>query len=291
MKRIITLVFVACYFALVLTNAAQRKPAKPATTRPTPTPSPRQTPIPAPASIPVTPPVVTPSATPSTRATPTPSPAPTAVPTGGTTPVPAAGTKEPCEDKVLASGIPLCERKQPKTSTLAKDFVLDRNHRKAVPPAKPVPPVAFTHEEHTTPAYSVDGKSPVGCAECHHTDQPKTALTGVLKTSHRDVLLTAALLTTPGAAPVYSCRACHAQVNTKPAICDGPQASRYAFCPNIPNSTAEDEGDVALTNEEAYHRNCINCHSNAVAARRKPGAPPFKKGTPPTACAACHIGL
>ena len=33
---------------------------------------------------------------------------------------------------------------------------------------------AFDHVKHSTDAnYSVDGKAAVGCADCHHTDQPK----------------------------------------------------------------------------------------------------------------------
>jgi hypothetical protein len=197
------------------------------------------------------------------------------------------GAKEPCEDKIQASGIPLCSRVQPDTTVLGKDAVLARNYKKPAGTEKPVGPETFSHKAHTTPAYSVNGRSEVGCAECHHTDQPASALTGVLKTSERNAVLTAAMLTAPGTRPVFSCRACHAQADTKPAVCDGPQASRYAFCPNIPKVTYEDEGEVVLTNAEGYHRNCIICHDKAIAARRS-GGPAFLKGTPPTRCAECH---
>jgi hypothetical protein len=191
---------------------------------------------------------------------------------------------------VLASGIPLCSRTQPPTSLLDKDAVLSRAHKPA-PPDTPIGPVVLTHEAHAKLKYSVDGTKMIGCAECHHTDQPKDKLTGVLKTSERGVVLTAEALAAPGAPPVLSCRACHAQVGKKPAVCDDAQiAAKYTFCPNIPKTTSEDEGETEQTNEEAYHRNCINCHTDAVAARKKPGAPPFIKGAPPTNCSGCHKG-
>src|SRR5687767_15667317 len=33
--------------------------------------------------------------------------------------------------------------------------------------------VTFSHVNHATKNYSVDGTKPIGCAECHHTDQPE----------------------------------------------------------------------------------------------------------------------
>src|ERR1044071_528323 len=32
--------------------------------------------------------------------------------------------------------------------------------------------VPFSHVNHATKNYSVDGTKPIGCVECHHTDQP-----------------------------------------------------------------------------------------------------------------------
>src|SRR3954454_4996615 len=33
-------------------------------------------------------------------------------------------------------------------------------------------PVPFSHVNHSTKNYSVDAPKPIGCTECHHTDQP-----------------------------------------------------------------------------------------------------------------------
>src|ERR687885_2458960 len=96
-----------------------------------------------------------------------------------------------------------------------KDVVLNKNPKTNDPKGKPSVP--FSHENHATKNYSADLKSVLGCAECHHTDQPKSALTGVLKTSERDEVLTAATLAKPDAKPVKSCASCHAQEGAKPA--------------------------------------------------------------------------
>ncbi len=128
----------------------------------------------------------------------------------------------------------LASKVQPKEVTLSKDS--------KDPKGKPV---LFTHESHATKNYSADGKSVIGCAECHHTDQPKAALTGVLKTSERDVVLTTKALEAANAAPVKTCRECHAQEGGKPV-----------GWPSIPQITRPDESDpTVLTNEVAYHAN------------------------------------
>ncbi len=281
MKLSIILVAVLGYSVLCLTDAAQKQTAKPAA--PPPKPSPTAAAVPAAKQTPPartapapTPIVATPAATPNpiTAASGSPTATPAVAPA-------AAGTKEPCEDKVQASGVPLCSKVQPKTSVLDKDAILNRSYKRPTAPDKPIVSVWFTHETHATLKYSIEGTKVIGCAECHHTDQPKAALTGVLKTSERDTVLTAASLTAPNAKAVKSCRACHAQEGATPV-----------FWPANPQVTYPDEPDtpVVLTNYEAYHRNCITCHGDAVIARKKPGAPAFLKGTPPTGCAGCHTG-
>ncbi len=143
---------------------------------------------------------------------------------------------------------------QPKEVTLAKDAKATGQGSK---------PVHFTHENHATKNYSVDGKSVIGCAECHHTDQPKAALKGVLKTSERDVLLTTAALAEADAKPVRTCRECHAQTDVKPAN-----------LPANPEVTYPEESDpTVLSNDEAYHRNCNVCHE-AVKKRDAPTKAP-----------------
>ena len=306
MKLTVVLVAVLGYSALLLTNAAQQKTGQPVSPKvsPTPTPAKQQTPPASPTATPAPTAQPSPAATtatpaqspaPTTTATPpaqgTPAPTATTTPAPATSPAPAgaAGTKDPCEGKKLPSGIPLCDRAQPDVVNLSKDALLSRSHEPA-PPKIPAELARFTHTAHAKEKYSVDGKSVIGCAECHHTDQPADKLTGVLKTSLRNAMLATEMLTA-SAAPVLSCRACHAQKGKKPPVCDDAQmAARYTFCPNIPMASYDDEGEVVQDNEEAYHRNCKKCHEDAVIARGRPGGVPFIKAKPPTGCIECHKG-
>lgn len=124
--------------------------------------------------------------------------------------------------------------------------------------------VAFNHETHSLKNYSADLKSVASCAECHHTDQPSPP--APLKTSERKVMLTTEVLAAADAAPVKSCSTCHFQEGTKPS----PSVTR-----------AGEEEAVELTNEEAYHVNCITCHESVK--KIKPNT------TAPTTCATCHV--
>ena len=149
---------------------------------------------------------------------------------------------------------------QPKEVVLGKDSQSDKYGE-----------VAFNHENHSTKMYSVDGKTVISCIECHHTDQPPAALKAPLKTSERDVALTAALLTAADSKPVKTCRACHLQSGDDSAT--------------IPSVTYPDKpAPVKLTNELAYHTNCNICHDKAIAAR------PALKGkiAGSNDCANCH---
>lgn len=117
--------------------------------------------------------------------------------------------------------------------------------------------VVFNHKTHATGNYMPDGKSQITCVECHHTDQPKSALTGPLKTSERDVALTLAVFQKSDQ-KVSTCRTCHFQDGNIP---DGKE---------MPQATYTIEGNQVtkdLNNELAYHINCNTCHDNAVAAR------------------------
>src|SRR6267378_4148424 len=93
--------------------------------------------------------------------------------------------------------IPKESKTQPKEVVLNKDSQSDKYGE-----------VPFSHENHTTKMYSIDGKSVLSCVECHHTDQPASALKPPLKTSEREVALTAALLQATDSKPVKTCRAC-----------------------------------------------------------------------------------
>ena len=132
---------------------------------------------------------------------------------------------------------------QPKDVTLGKDSQSDKYGE-----------VPFNHENHTTKNYSVDGKGLIACVECHHTDQPASALQAPLKTSERDVALTAKLLEAADAKAVKGCRTCHLQAGDDSAT--------------IPSVTyAGKTTPTKLTNEVAYHTNCNICHDKALAAR------------------------
>src|SRR5687768_15512600 len=96
--------------------------------------------------------------------------------------------------------IPKESKIQPKEVVLGKDSQSDKYGE-----------APFNHETHSTRNYSIDGKAVISCVECHHTDQPASALKPPMKTSERDAVLTTALLATADAKPVKSCRVCHLQ--------------------------------------------------------------------------------
>jgi cytochrome c553 len=139
--------------------------------------------------------------------------------------------------------------------------------------------VPFSHLNHATKNYSVDGTKPIGCVECHHTDQPaaEAAKHPPLKSAHpadRAVTLTAETAKDPKTPKVDSCRACHAQEGAKPKVGDA-----------IPEVTYEGDTDpTVLDNEQAYHRNCNGCHDQATELRKIKTAPTNNE------CARCHTG-
>ncbi len=143
-----------------------------------------------------------------------------------------------------------------KTFTLAKDSQSEYGE------------VAFNHENHAFKMYSPDGKSVMGCVQCHHTDQPKSALKPPDVTSERDVTLTLAVYKS-SPQKVNDCRACHFQDGNVP---DGK---------TMPAANGKD-----MTNEIAYHINCNGCHDAAFKARpelkSRPGFATSKD------CTICH---
>ncbi len=139
--------------------------------------------------------------------------------------------------------------------------------------------VTFSHANHATKNYSVDGAKPIGCAECHHTDQPaaEAAKHPPLKSAYpadRTVALTAETVKDAKTPKVETCRSCHAQDGSKPKLLDA-----------IPEVTYEGDTDpTVLTNEEAFHRNCNSCHDAAVEKRKITTAPTTNE------CIQCHTG-
>src|ERR1043165_4595365 len=154
--------------------------------------------------------------------------------------------------------------------TLSTDSKKDKSKSLAVP---------FSHVNHATKNYSPDGTKPIGCVECHHTDQPaaEAAKHPPLKTGYpadRTSTLTAETAKDPKTPKIDSCRACHVQEGDKPKIGDA-----------IPEVTYEGDTDPTVhTNEEAYHRNCNGCHDQAVELRKLKTAPTTNE------CVKCHTG-
>lgn len=174
------------------------------------------------------------------------------------TPTPAAANASTAPKPAAA------DKTMKKEFTLAKDSLSEYGE------------VAFNHENHAFKQYSPDGKSTVGCVECHHTDQPKSALKPPLVTSERDVALT---LDTwkASAQKVNECRFCHFQDGSVP---DGK---------TMPTASYTEGGKTTkkdLNNELAYHINCNTCHDAAAKLR-----PELKKkaGFATTSdCTVCH---
>ncbi|HEX3101910.1 MAG TPA: cytochrome c3 family protein [Pyrinomonadaceae bacterium] len=167
----------------------------------------------------------------------------------GATPTPASAA--PAKPDAAPAGGKEIE----KSFTLAKDS--QSEYGEAV----------FNHENHAFKNYSPDGKSVMGCVECHHTDQPKSALKAPYVTSERDTALTIEVYKA-SAQKVSNCRTCHFQDGQVP---DGKE---------MPKTTKD------LTNELAYHINCNGCHDAAFKARpelkSKPGFATSKD------CTICH---
>jgi hypothetical protein len=177
----------------------------------------------------------------------------------------------PTTEKVFASPIAVAHRSAdskdlPKKVTLGKDSTTEYGE------------VPFDHDTHSFNKYSIDGKTDIGCAECHHTDMPKSALKPPLVTSERDVVLTVDALKKPGAAVVKSCRTCHFQADNIP---------EDKVMPTADYKDAKGKAETKeLNNELAYHLNCNTCHDAAAKLRpelkKKPG---FATGKD---CLICH---
>jgi Zn ribbon nucleic-acid-binding protein len=154
--------------------------------------------------------------------------------------------------------------------TIPKTFILGKDSLSEYGEAP------FDHDTHAFKPYSPDGKSVVGCVECHHTDQPKSAMKPPLVTSERDVVMTFAVWQS-GNFKVSGCRDCHFQDGNTP---DGKV---------MPKATYTDTGKSVtktLDNQLAYHINCNTCHDAAFKLRpelkKRPGFATTKD------CAICH---
>jgi len=138
--------------------------------------------------------------------------------------------------------------------------------------------VNFSHINHTTKNYTIDSEGPMECIECHHTAQPaaEAAKHPPLKTAwpaDRTTTLTVELLAkSPETAGVGPCRDCHARTGEKPKL-----------LPEIPEIKFEGgTALITLNNQQAFHRNCANCHDEVAKTRTDVSPPTSKK------CTACH---
>jgi hypothetical protein len=135
--------------------------------------------------------------------------------------------------------------------TIPKEFTLGKDSLSEYGEAP------FNHENHAFKTYSPDGKSVVGCTECHHTDQPKAALKPPLSTSERDAALTLDSWKA-SAQKVNECRTCHFQEGN---VADGKTMPTASYTEAGKSTTK------SLNNELAYHINCNTCHDAAAAIR------------------------
>lgn len=183
-------------------------------------------------------------------------------------PAPPDGTDPPHAVDTSGKAIPAASATQPdKPIILAKDSDDPKN-------GELKPEAAFDHVKHSTlPQYSLDGKSVLGCVECHHTDQPAApAGQGYLKKFERKEVLTAKQLEA-SKENVKSCRACHFQASSDETDEYPPKSVTYPAEMNRQPSGK-------LTNDVAYHLNCNTCHD--AAKKRDP------KLMAPQTCTDCH---
>ena len=139
--------------------------------------------------------------------------------------------------------------------------------------------VSFNHLKHATEKRSPDGNSVLACVDCHHTAQP--AAEAAKHPPHqtawpadRTTTLTAELLEKDPATVVNVCTDCHARLDQKPKL-----------LPEIPSVKLEGAAEATvMTNQQAFHHNCGDCHDAAVKAR------PALDPAPPTSkkCTICH---
>jgi hypothetical protein len=192
---------------------------------------------------------------------PTPTPPPTA---NMNAPANAARLPANAANAVANAAMPTGDKKIPKSFTLGKDSQSEYGE------------VPFDHDTHAFKMYSPDGKSPIGCAECHHTDQPRSALKPPLVTSERDVVLSLASWQA-STQKVKECRSCHFQTGNVPDNATMPTASY----PERGKQVTKD-----LNNELAYHINCNTCHD--AAAKLRPEVKSKPGFATSTDCKTCH---
>lgn len=168
---------------------------------------------------------------------------------------------------VLASGLVIrttsSQTKAPETIVLAKDAKLGQ--------------VAFNHSKHITENRSTDLSKPIACVDCHHTAQPaaEAAKRPPHKTAwpaDRTTTLTMELLDKDPKALGAKCSECHARADAKPTLLK-----------EIPTVKFEGAADpTTMTNQQAFHHACGDCHDAVAKAKPDSTGPTSKK------CTVCH---
>ncbi len=179
---------------------------------------------------------------------------------------PLDGTNPPHAVDIAGKAIPESSTTQPdKPIILAKDSEDPKWGELSTP---------FDHAKHSTDVvHSLDGKTVTSCVECHHTEQPSAPKDQeYLKRFERKEILTAAQLEA-SKQPVKSCRACHFNSSSDETNEFPPKSVTY------PKQMGK-QPSGKLTNDVAYHTNCISCHE--AATKRDP------KLKAPEACRDCH---
>ena len=153
--------------------------------------------------------------------------------------------------------------KVPETLVLAKEAKLGQ--------------VTFNHLKHATENRGADLSKPIACIECHHTAQPaaEAAKMPMHKTAYpadRTTTLTMDLIEKDPKAVGAICTDCHARNGEKPKL-----------LPEIPKVTFEGSSEpTVMTNQQAFHHNCGDCHDAVAKPKADTKAPTSKK------CTACH---
>lgn len=167
----------------------------------------------------------------------------------------------------LASGMVIrttsSQTKMPETIVLAKDAKLGQ--------------VTFNHAKHATENRSADLSKPIACVDCHHTAQPaaEAAKRPPHKTAFpadRTTTLTMELLDKDANALGAKCSDCHARNGEKPKL-----------LPEIPTVKFEGAAEpTVMTNQQAFHHACGDCHDAVAKVKADSTAPTSKK------CTSCH---
>ena len=137
--------------------------------------------------------------------------------------------------------------------------------------------VAFNHLQHATENRGADLSKPIACIDCHHTAQP--ASEAVKRPPHktawpadRTTTLTMDLLEKDASAVGAKCADCHARTDAKPKL-----------LPAIPTVKFEDAAEpTVMTNQQAFHRACGECHDAVVKIKPDSTGPTSRK------CTTCH---